>query len=317
MPPVGGGLRQGTQWRRCAGLAQEKRMQLLILGAGTPGLSATQYGSAYVINVGSDRLLFDCGPATTYKLLKMGMAPAEIGYLFFTHHHYDHNADYPGFLLSRWDTGYGEVAQLQVFGPQYTEQLTDRLINPETGAFAPDIRARINHPVSVKGYQQRGGALPRTPPVVSVKDVGPGPVCRGEGWEVVCAATQHVQPWLGSLAYRLNSGEGSVVFTGDAGPGRSLIELARGATTLVAMCHMSRSQAREEEREANLGTISAGRVAQEAGIERLVLVHSTRAIGAETLGEPAPGQAERVVAEVASQFDGEIVLGKEFLRVPL
>lgn len=292
-------------------------MQLLILGSGTPGLSATQYGSSYIISLRSDHLLFDCGPATTYKLLKAGMAPATIGYLFFTHHHYDHNADYPGFLLSRWDTGYGDVAALQVFGPQYTEQLTDRLINSETGAYAPDIKARINHPISVRGYQQRGGKLPRTPPEVSVKDIGPGPVCGGENWEVVCAATQHVQPWLESLAYRLNSDEGSVVFTGDAGPDQGLIELARNADTLVAMCHMSRSQARVEEHDANLGTISAGRVAREAQVKRLILVHTTRAIGAETLAEPTPGQAERVVAEVASQFNGEIVLGREFLRVPL
>ncbi len=292
-------------------------MRLTILGSGTPGLSATQYGSSYVVSLGAKHLMFDCGPATTYKLLKMRMAPADIGYLFFTHHHYDHNADYPGFLLSRWDTGYGEVDRLQVFGPKYTETLTARLIDPESGAFAPDIMARINHPVSVRGFQQRGGVLPRTPPIVAVKDVGPGVVCNGDGWEVVCAATKHVQPWLESLAYRLNGDEGSIVFTGDAGPGRSLIELAKGADTLVAMCHMSRSLVREEERDSNLGTISAGRVAQEARVKRLVLVHHTRAIGAETLGTPQPGQAERAVAEVASQFSGEIILGKEFLQIPL
>ena len=86
---------------------------------------------------------------------------------------------------------------------------------------------------------------------------------------------------------------------------------------MVAMCHMSRSLVREEERDSNLGTISAGRVAQEARVKRLVLVHHTRAIGAETLGTPQPGKAERAIAEVASQFNGEIVLGKEFLQIPL
>lgn len=292
-------------------------MRLTILGSGTPGLSATQYGSSYVVDVGNVNFMFDCGPATTYKLLKTGRAPADIGYLFFTHHHYDHNADYPGFLLSRWDTGYGDVPQLQVYGPMYTVQLTQRLIDPDSGAFAPDIRARINHPVSVRGFQQRGGVLPRVPPVVAVRDVGPGIVCRGDDWEVACAATQHVQPWLASLAYRLESNEGSIVFTGDAGPGRSLIELAKGADTLVAMCHMSRTQVREEEKDSNLGSITAGRLAQEARVRRLVLVHHTRAIGAETLDRPAAGQSERVIAEVASQFNGEIILGRELLHVPL
>ncbi len=292
-------------------------MELTILGCGTPGLSATQYGSAYVVSVGAERLLFDCGPATTYKLLKMGIAPAEIGYVFFTHHHYDHNADYGGFLLSRWDTGYGEVEQLRVFGPEYTGQLTARLIDPETGAFAPDVRARINHPVSARGFRQRGGTLPRTPPVVSARDVAPGPVCSGGGWEVTCAATRHVQPWLESLAYRLDSGEGSIVFTGDAGPSEDLITLAKGADTLVAMCHKARAEVRAEELDSNLGTITAGQVAQAAGVKRLVLVHHTHAIGAETLGPPQPGRAERAVAEVATEFSGEIILGREFLRVPL
>ncbi len=292
-------------------------MLLTILGSGTPGLSSTQYGSSYVVSIGSDRLMFDCGPAATYKLLKLGIAPSEIGYLFFTHHHYDHNVDYPGFLLSRWDTGYGAVPQLQVFGPEHTEQLTARLIDPEAGAFAPDIQARINHPVSARGFQQRGGTLPRRPPSVAVQDIGPGSVCAGDGWEVIATATSHVQPWLESLAYRLNSAEGSIVFTGDAGPGQNLIQLARGADTLVAMCHMPQSDVREEERDSNLGTITAGRVAQEAGVKRLVMVHHTRAIGAETLGAPQPGGAERAVAEVASVFGGEIILGREFLEIPL
>ena len=72
-------------------------MRLMILGSGTPGLSSTQYGSAYVVSLEDENFMFDCGPATTYKLLKLGKAPAAIGYLFFTHHHYDHNADYAGF----------------------------------------------------------------------------------------------------------------------------------------------------------------------------------------------------------------------------
>ncbi len=292
-------------------------MKLTILGSGTPGLSSTQYGSSYVVSIGSDHMMFDCGPAATYKLLKLGIAPSEIGYLFFTHHHYDHNVDYPGFLLSRWDTGYGEVPQLQVFGPKHTEQLTTRLIDPEAGAFAPDIQARINHPVSARGFQQRGGTLPRRPPTAAAQDIGPGSVCAGDGWEVIATATSHVQPWLESLAYRLNSAEGSIVFTGDAGPGESLIQLAGGADTLVAMCHMPQSDVREEERDSNLGTITAGRVAQEAGVKRLVMVHHTRAIGAETLGAPQPGGAERAVAEVASVFGGEIILGREFLEIPL
>ena len=33
--------------------------------------------------------------------------PTEIDNLFFTHHHSDHDLDYPAFLLTRWETSLG------------------------------------------------------------------------------------------------------------------------------------------------------------------------------------------------------------------
>ena len=47
----------------------------------------------------------------------------DIDYLLFTHHHYDHDVDYPCFILSRWNLHVGDENELQVFGPALTEQL--------------------------------------------------------------------------------------------------------------------------------------------------------------------------------------------------
>jgi ribonuclease BN (tRNA processing enzyme) len=41
--------------------------------------------------------------------------------LFFTHHHFDHNIDYPCFLLCRWDQAAGHGSELNVYGPKLTE----------------------------------------------------------------------------------------------------------------------------------------------------------------------------------------------------
>ena len=71
------------------------------------------------------------------------------------------------------------------------------------------------HPVSQQVFVNRGGTLPRTPPSVAAKDVGPGPVFGGRDWQVTAAPAEHVQPWLDSLAYRVDTADGSVVFTGD------------------------------------------------------------------------------------------------------
>ena len=56
--------------------------RLFILGSGNPVPSAERFGSSYVLRVGDEYLMFDCGPATTYKLVKMGMSPTQIDNLF-------------------------------------------------------------------------------------------------------------------------------------------------------------------------------------------------------------------------------------------
>ena len=77
--------------------------RVTVLGAGTPTPTPTRYGSAYVLEIGGERMMIDCGPAATHKLVKAGLRPTEVDYLFFTHHHFDHDVDYPCFLLTRWD----------------------------------------------------------------------------------------------------------------------------------------------------------------------------------------------------------------------
>jgi ribonuclease Z len=64
-----------------------------ILGAGTPTPTPDRFGSAFAVEVGGEYLMFDCGPAATWKLVKAGLTPTQIDYLFFTHHHFDHDVD--------------------------------------------------------------------------------------------------------------------------------------------------------------------------------------------------------------------------------
>jgi ribonuclease Z len=161
--------------------------------------------------------MFDCGPAATWKLVKMGIFPTKVDYLFFTHHHFDHDVDYPAFLLCRWDQSVGKENQLRVFGPTLTETITERNLG-ENGAFAHDWKERVGHPLSQRVFVNRGGTLPRRPPVVVARDIGPGRVHDGREWRVTAAPAEQVQPFLDSLAYRLDTAEGSIVFTGDTQP---------------------------------------------------------------------------------------------------
>ena len=284
--------------------------EVVVLGAGTPTPTSTRFGSSYVLKVGGELLMFDCGPATTYKLVQAGMFPTEVDYLFFTHHHFDHDIDYPCFLLCRWDQSIGRENQLQVFGPDLTERITEGILG-ENGLFSHDWKARVNHPLSQRVFVNRGGTLPRTPPSVSAKDVGPGLVHSGADWRVTAAPAEHVQPWLDSLCYRVDSSEGSLVFTGDTRPCQSVLELAKGADVMLCMCWDDQEAMEQSgESEGQCGTEGAARLAQEAGVKKLVLVH----VGPHLSSH---GPMEKGIGDVRRIYDGEIIFSEELMRIPV
>ncbi|HJN88367.1 MAG: MBL fold metallo-hydrolase [Dehalococcoidia bacterium] len=282
--------------------------RIYLLGTGTPTPTPDRFGSSHVIEVAGEYLMFDCGPAATHKLVKAGLWPTQIDYLFFSHHHFDHDVDYPCFLLCRWDQSVGKENQLKVYGPTLTETITDRILGEEIGAFSHDWKARINNAGSQRVYVNRGGTLPRKPPSVDVHDIGPGLVHTGKDWKVTAAVAEHAQPWLDCLAYRLDSSEGSIVFTGDTRPCESVTGLAKDADVMLCMCwgHTGDMDATGEGQTSMCGTLGAAAMAQEAGVKRLVLVHTGP-------GLCRPGSMEKGIGDIKKVYDGELVFGEELM----
>ena len=279
-----------------------------ILGAGTPTPTPTRFGSAFAVEVAGEQLMVDCGPAATHKLVKAGLWPTEIDYIFFTHHHFDHDVDYPCFLLCRWDQSIGKENRLRVYGPDLTEKITEGILG-EDGVFAHDWKARVNFPVSQQVFVNRGGTLPRKPPDVFAKDVEPGRVFSGDDWEVTAAPAEHVQPYLDSLAYRIDSPDGSMVFTGDTQPCESVANLAADADVMLCMCWDDQA-VMEANGEApfQCGTTGAARMAQEAGVKKLVLVH----VGPHLSGH---GPMEKGIGDIKRIYDGELLFSDELMTV--
>jgi ribonuclease Z len=283
-------------------------MKLHVLGAGQPTPAKERFGTSFVLELGDEYLMFDCGPAATHKLVKTGIQPTEVDYLFITHHHFDHVADYPCFLLTRWDQGAGKARQLQVYGPPPTAWVTDRLIGEE-GAFSPDWKARVGHPVSQEVYQKRGGTLPRSKPSVDVRDVDGGVILDNKRWKVTAAPAQHVEPWLKSLAYRVESDEGSIVFAVDTARCESVENLARNSDILVISCPWHEEVVEERgHAEVICGTLSTAQLAVACNVKKLVLGH--------TGGDFAsPGSREKAIGDIARVFSGEIFFADELMSL--
>lgn len=285
-------------------------MTLTLLGTGTPAPLHHRAGSGYLIRSGDEAMLVDCGPGCVRRLVELGVSPARITSLFFTHLHYDHCVDYGYLVLTRWDQGAGLIPELTVYGPPHTARMTELLFGAD-GVFGPDLAARTTQPMSEFIYERRGGTLPRRRPAPRIIELGPGAEVDGASWTVRVAKMIHAEPQLLCLAYRFETADGSLVFGGDTAPNDRLTELARDADTLVHMCHFINGVVTDERLTSGCsGHLDAARTARDAGVRTLVLVHITEQL-------EKPGMRERILHEVGEVFRGTVVFGEDLMEVPL
>lgn len=279
------------------------KTNLHLVCAGTPTPTRERFGSCLVLEVDEERLMFDCGPAATWKLTRFGLVPTDIDRLFFTHHHSDHNSDYPCFLLTRWDHERGRIPPLRVYGPAPTVRITERLIGPE-GAFADDLRCRIEHPASQKAHQMRGGDIPRPGPRPKIREIASGDEIETRSCTVRCVDSIHLQPLMDCLAFRIDWSEGSLVVTGDTGRSEEIERLAQGAGTMVVNVWDIQSAIPDEFRVGFCGTLDAAGMARAASVGRLVVTHQAANLC-------LPEVRTRALAEMAEVFGGEIIFSQE------
>lgn len=285
-------------------------MRVTLLGTGTPAPSLVRQSSGYFVEVGGDGLIFDHGPGAHHRLLEAGYRAIDVTHALFSHLHYDHVLDYPRLVLQRWDQGAGRVPELEVYGPAPLARASELLFG-EGGVYGSDIAARVGHESSLDVFRQRGGVLPRRPPAPRVTEIRAGSVVQGGAWRVTVGGARHVQPWLECLAFRLESEDGSLCYSGDSSPCETLLELARGCDVLIQMNHfLTGAEPSAAFREACGHHRGNAELARDAGVKTLVLVHMPPGLDEG----PAREQATREMREV---FDGEILWGEDLLEVTI
>lgn len=286
-------------------------MKLTLLGTGTPTPSLTRQSSGYLIEVGDDLIVMDHGPGAHHRLLESGRRAVDVSHVFLSHLHYDHCMDYPRLVLQRWDIGADRVPDLKIYGPSPLARMTNLLFGEE-GAFGPDIEARVKHQGSIDIFEARGGTAPRRRPAPIVQEVAPGDVVEGNGWTVTVAEASHVQPYLECYAYRLDSPDGSICYSGDSGGVCSqVVKLARNVDVLVHMTHYRTGSEPTDVYRAVCGNhLDTAKVAAEAGARTLVLTHMLEQID-------QPGVREQIMREMMEIYDGNIIWGEDLMEIPV
>ena len=283
--------------------------KLNIVGAGTPTPTHARWGTCFILKICGQHLMIDCGPASTYKMYRMGIPCTSVHDLFFTHLHSDHLSDYPCFLMTRFDQSVGTERDLHVYGPAPIKAITEAIWSPERGAFWCDVEARVKHPMSLHAFQSRGGVGERPAPAVHVTEYSEGKVVQGKDWVCYAREVKHAQPYLACYGFRFETDEGVVAFSGDTAPTESVVELARDADLFVMEAVHREAKIRTYPSViSETGTLSAGRMAAEAGAKRLVINHQSVTL------DP-PEETTQGIAEVKSVFDGDVYWAHDMMEV--
>ncbi|WP_164658148.1 MBL fold metallo-hydrolase [Tropicibacter sp. Alg240-R139] len=245
-------------------------MKLTILGSGSPEAYARRASTGYLLEIGDDKILFDCGGGVFDNLVRSGRLPKDITHLFFTHLHTDHMMDYARLVHAAWDEG---APPLKVWGPSPIARMTEGYFGRD-GVLSPDLYARTELAPSQQVWVARGGTLPRAWPAPEVTEIKPGFSYQGHGWELKSCEVPHAQPAFDCMAFSVEAGGKKFVYSGDAGICDALSELTADADLLIHWCYrLSTDDIHPAIAEFSPTPEHIAKMAQSAGVKELLITH--------------------------------------------
>jgi ribonuclease Z len=231
---------------------------------------------------GGAAVLVDCGGSPVARLRRARIEPLALSHIVVTHIHPDHAYGLPALVQSLVLLGRREALEI-VCRPEHVDPLRDLLhlfgFLDSAGRFAlafraislePGAEAFATGPLLVRTSPNEHGAMP-------------------------------------NFAVRVETpAAASVVYSSDTVPCSAVVELARGADTLI---HEATFPHRDRGRFGAHSTArEAGEVAARAGVRRLILTHVEADYHAEL---PAlAGEARKV-------FGGEVEVARELVPYPI
>ncbi len=275
------------------------KTKIVLLGTGNPNPDPNHSGPSVAIITNGTPYLIDFGPGLIRQAAALtpryggDITELEARCLkkaFLTHLHSDHTIGYPDLILTPWVMGRDEP--LEVFGPEGTRELTDRILK----AYRADIQYRLNglEPINNLGWH------------VKVHEIGDGLIYADENINVEAFSVQHGS-WSNAFGYRFSTPDKVIVISGDTTPCENIYQFGMGADVLIHEVYyqeaFDRLEASWQKYHAahHTSTLELAKIARVTQPGTLVLYH-TLFWG---------GTSEDILQEIRTIYGGKVLVGSD------
>ncbi len=309
---------------------ESDRARLVFLGtAGGPSVVRGCRGIATALVLGDEICLVDAGYGCLGQFVDAGLSLGQLRTVLITHLHGDHLADLFNLFMFGSTTalgrGDGISSRVEVIGPGEVHE-PHQLGEPYGSAPYPGVAGFLEHSYMGQRLTLNAWAMakPDLREIISLHEIqfGDGPVPdepflvhETETIKVTATLVPHLAR---SYAFRIDSEFGSVVFSGDTGPSKSVSRLATGADVLVhelldieaAVAAGLPAHLAGRFCEVHTDVSDVGMVAEESGVPCLVVNHFVP----PALWSKSP---EELRARIAEDFGGRIVVAHDMMSLPI
>jgi len=277
-----------------------------ILGSGGPAINPERASASYLLWVGGQaRMLVDMGGGAFLRLGQSLAKTSDLALVAISHLHPDHVSDLPAFL---WLSHTVRTEPLPIVGPSAGKAAA----GPAGNDVAPDFRTFLSRLLDDKSgaFQVLGGTLGGAGngvrlhiSTVDVLNAKPTTVFDRQNLKVTAVGIPHAN--MPTLAYRVETPDGSVVFSSDQnGTDPKFIDFARNADALIM--HMQ-VPAGTTNNPLHASPAVIARIAQDAHVRRLIVGH----IGL------AGSALDAAVAELKRAYSGTVIVGSDLQCTPV
>jgi ribonuclease BN (tRNA processing enzyme) len=248
--------------------------------------------------------IVDTGYGTSFKLVESKFPLPRLRYVFITHHHSDHNAEFGLLAYNSWSMGL--KSPIDAYGPAGMKRLAQGFWD----AYQFDIETRM-----------ADEGRPDLRKLVNAHEYTEGEVLKTDKVRVSALRNLH-PPITESFALKFEFPGKTIVFSGDTAYHPPLAQFARGADILVheamlgpaiefiVRANPNAATMLKHLKDSHTLVADVGRIATDAGVKTLVLSHYVPA--------DAPNVTDQQWIEgVRETWKGDLVLAKDLMQIKL